>query len=91
MLKQREEYKKFWEEYKKLPTNAKKRQVQKEILFLRKEIKELSNDEKNKKIVKFYKSKLVEYGVLKVLKNECRTSKHYIKKEHESLKNLGFQ
>ena len=77
---EREEYKKFWEEYKKIPLNTKKGQVQKEILFIKNEIRKLENDEKNKKIVKFYKNKLVEFGVLKVLKNKCKTTTNYTKK-----------
>ena len=74
--KAREEYKKFWEEYKKIEKDTEEGQAQKEILFIRDEIKKV-NDEK---IVKFYKNKLVELGALRKLKNSYITGGKYIKR-----------
>ncbi len=77
---EREDYKKFWEEFKKIDRSTEEGQVQKQILFLRKEIEKLEGTDENKKIVRFYKDKLVEYGALKRLKNKCKTGKHYTKR-----------
>lgn len=76
----REEHKKFWEEYKRIDTKTEDGQVQKEVLFIKDELKKLENNNKNKEIIKFYKDKLVEYGVLRVFKNSYKTGKNYIKK-----------
>ena len=77
---EREDYKKFWEEFKKIDRSTEEGQVQKQILFLRKEIEKLEGTDENKKIVRFYKDKLVEYGALKRLKNKCKTGEHYTKR-----------
>ena len=77
---EREDYKKFWEEFKKIDRSTEEGQVQKQILFLRKEIEKLQGTDENKKIVRFYKDKLVEYGALKRLKNKCKTGEHYTKR-----------
>jgi len=77
---EREDYKKFWEEFKKIDRSTEEGQVQKQILFLRKEIEKLEGIDENKKIVRFYKDKLVEYGALKRLKNKCKTGEHYTKR-----------
>jgi hypothetical protein len=76
--KQREEYKKFWEEYKVISKIKETDQVeylkQKEILFIKNDLKAVNtNANKYEKIIKFYKQKLVELGVMKNLKNSCRT------------------
>jgi len=65
----REEYKKFWEEYKKIDKETVEGQVQKEVLFIKDELKKLENSNKNKDIIRFYKDKLTEYGEMKRLKN----------------------
>ena len=49
-------------------------------MFIKDELKKLENNNKNKEIIKFYKDKLVEYGVLRVFKNSYKTGKNYIKK-----------
>lgn len=67
--KDREEYKNFWEEYKKIDKETEEGQVQKEILFLKNELKKLEESNKNRDIIKYYKDKLVEYGALRRLKN----------------------
>ena len=81
----REEYRKFWQEYKSLD-NVKQKdkteyQRKKEILFIKSDLKILNlNDTKYKHIIRFYKEKLVEFGVMKQFKNKCKTlDGNYIK------------
>lgn len=74
----REEYKKFWEQYKEISklkdTNSEKYLKQKETLFIKNDLKAVStNSIKYEKIIKFYKQKLVEMGEMKNLKNSCKT------------------
>lgn len=67
----REEYKKFWEQYNNIEKieNEKQRAKQKEILFIKNDLKALNkNEEKYKKIIKFHKDKLVELGAMKKIK-----------------------
>lgn len=71
---ERESYKKFYEEYEKAETAR-----EKEILFLRREITTLEENKKNKNIIKFYKDRLVSYGVMRKLKDDCKTSTKYIR------------
>lgn len=78
--KDREEYKKFWEEYKKIDKSSQEGQVQKQILFVKNELKKLEENKENENIIKFYKDKLVEYGVLRILKNSCKTEGKFIKR-----------
>ena len=73
----REIYKKFWSDY----SNA-TNEEEKEILVLKRELLEVNqNSEKNAEIIKFYKRKLVDFGVIKSLKNTNKTlsGKKYIK------------
>lgn len=74
----REEYKKFWEEYSEIEkikeSDLNQYTKQKEILFIRNDLKAVnSNVSKYKKIIAFYKDKLVEMGVMKEIKNSCKT------------------
>ena len=74
----RENYKKFYEEYKKINALKEKNYLeyskQKEILFLRAELKEAyKNINRYYRIIKFYKRKLVKFGVMKELKNSFIT------------------
>ncbi len=78
--KAREEYKKFWDKYNKIEKlkneNPELCQKQKEILFIKNDLKALSKkQDKYEKIIKFYKQKLVELGAMKNIKNSCRTIK----------------
>lgn len=83
----REEYKKFWDTYtileKQKQQNPEEYQKQKEILFIRNDIKALQTKEnKYQEMIKFYRMKLVEYGVMKNRKNSCKTMKgNYAKKK----------
>ena len=76
---EREMYKKFWTSY-----SSTKNEDEKEILCLRRELYELQKDEeRNSKIIKFYRNKLVEFGKMRVLKNEFKLVENvkYIKKK----------
>ena len=77
---EREAYKKFWDEYKAIDKTTKEGQVQKEILFIKDELKKIENNIQNKHIIKFYKDKLTEYGVLRKIKNSYSKGKDYTKK-----------
>ncbi len=75
---EREEYKKFWDEYKRI-ANFKKTDVRKflkerEILFLKQDLKKLNASKHDyRNIIKLHKEKLVNYGVMRELKDSCRT------------------
>ena len=74
----REQYKKFWTEFKKiedLKQNSPDEYLKKkEILFIKNDLKAVSiNPQKYEQIIKFYKEKLVEMGVMKKVKNSCKT------------------
>lgn len=76
--KLRQEYRKFWDEYKQLEylknEDEERYLREKEILFITSDLKQvLKNENKYFKIIKFYKNKLVELGVMKELKNSCTT------------------
>ena len=71
---ERESYKKFYEEYEKAETAR-----EKEILFLRREITTLEENDENQNIIKFYKDRLVSYGVMRKIKDDCKTSTKYIR------------
>lgn len=79
----REEYKEFWNEYQKIEKlkqkNYEEYTKQKEILFIKADLKEVyQNENKYFKIIKFYKNKLVSLGVMKQLKNVCKTEGKYL-------------
>ena len=66
---EREVYKKFWSEYSKAKTSE-----EKEKLAIKRELYDLKNEsQKYNPIRKFYKNKLVEFGVMRALKNKART------------------
>ena len=70
--KEREEYKKFWEQYKAIDQikDEKEKALKKEILYIKKDLAELSQDKQRYKLViNAYKQKLVELGAMKNLKN----------------------
>ncbi len=79
----REEYKAFWKKYQELETlkenNKEEYQKQKEILFVRADLKEVyQNENRYCKIIEFYKNKLVSLGAMKELKNTYKSQGHYI-------------
>lgn len=66
---ERDEYKKFWEAYSK--SNSSK---EKEILSLRRELYNTEDEfDKYAEVRKFYKTKLVELGAMRVVKNSAKT------------------
>lgn len=78
--KDREEYKKFWEEWKKADSPKNK-----EILLIKNDLRKISIDVKRYKLViNAYKRKLVELGVMRELMNKCETKEgKYTKKKME--------
>ena len=85
----REEYKKFYAEYKKVNELREKSYMEysknKEILFLKRELKEVyKNYNRYFRIIKFYKRKLVALGAMKELKNSCTSEGCYKKVEAET-------
>ena len=83
----RNEYKEFWNKYKEIAdlekSNKEEYNKKKEILFITNDLKQVSkNENKYCKIIKFYKGKLVELGVMKQLPNKCVTKEgEFIKKK----------
>ena len=81
---QREEYKAFWNEYKKVnelkDSNYDEYIKQKEILFVESDLKKVSiNENKYYKIIKFYKNRLVELGAMRELMNSYSSDGKYTK------------
>ena len=81
----RDEYKKFWNKYKELTVKKSSDEMefikQREILFITYDLKYVGkNENKYCKIIKFYKDRLVELGILRKMPNKCTTKKgHFIK------------
>ena len=74
---ERESYKKFWNKYNQIKKieNQKEQLKQKEILFLKYDIKKLNNSKRDySKIIKLIKEKLVELGAIRQIKNSYRTT-----------------
>ena len=70
----KEEFKEFWNKYQSLQDSKKSNYLeyskQKEILFLKKELKEVYRDENRYwRIIKFYKNKLYKFGEIRRVKN----------------------
>ena len=82
-MKERENYKKFWDKYKEI---SKLKDVdfveymrQKEILFIKDDMKKIQNTKFDySKIIVYYKRKLVDYGAIRELKNACKTAQKYV-------------
>lgn len=81
-MKERENYKKFWDKYKEI---SKLKEVdfveymkQKEVLFIKNDMKKMQNTKYDySKIIVYYKRKLVDYGAIRKIKNTCRSEKKY--------------
>lgn len=74
----RNTYREFWKKYQELEKieNTEEQSKQKEILFIKNELRETrKNENKYLKIISFYKSKLVEFGVMKKMPNKCTSLK----------------
>ena len=84
--KQREAYKKFWNQYKEISklkeTDFIEYVKQKEILFIKDDMKKLNQGKTDySKLQKYYKRKLVDYGVLKEIRNSYKSVGKYIKQK----------
>ena len=82
--KQREEYKKFWNKYKEISklkeTDFIEYVKQKEILFIKNDIKNLNTGKTDyTKLLKYFKRKLVDYGAIREIKNSYKSEGKYIK------------
>ena len=76
----REEYKNFWKQYNELDKKSKDYQKQKEILFLKGDLKSLNKNEKKYKIIiRFEKSKLVELGAMRQFKDSYKSHGNFVK------------
>lgn len=81
---EREEYKKFWAKYNEIQKieNEEEKKKQKEILFLKNDLKKLNRSKNNyNKIIKIIKEKLVEEGAIRQIKNTCKTMEGSYKKQ----------
>ena len=90
----REEYKLFWNEYKKLQKSKEedieKYEKQKEVLFIKADLKKLQAARRDySKIVDFYKAKLVELGAMREIKNKCKTSEKIYSRIKRQKKEIG--
>ena len=80
--KDREKYKKFWDKYKEISklkeTNFIEYVKQKEILFIKDDLKKIQNGKVDySKLETYYKRKLIDYGAIRELHNECRSCGKY--------------
>ena len=82
--KERDEYKKFWNKYKEI---CKLKECdfieyirQKEILFIKDDMKKLNNSKVDyTKLLKYYKRKLVDYNAIRQIKDSYKSEGKYIK------------
>lgn len=84
--KERDEYKQFWKKYKEI-SNLKETDFieyvkQKEILFIKNDMKKLDGGKTDySKIKTYYKRKLVDYGAMREIKNSYKSEGKYIKEK----------
>ncbi len=82
--KEKDSYKAFWNKYKEI-TKLKETDFieyvkQKEILFMKDDMKKLGKDKTDySKIMTYYKRKLVDYGAMKQIRNTFKSKGKYIK------------
>ncbi len=78
----RDEYKKFWEKYKKIiRLKDADYQKDKEVLFIKNDLKKLDSYTKidYSRIRTYYKRKLIDYGAIRTIKNSFVSNGQYIK------------
>lgn len=84
--KEREEYKKFYDEFKKLE-KAKDKDLKKEILFIKNDLEKVSQEpNRYKLVIDAYKKKLVELGAMKEVKAKSSTKTGKLQKKKEEQK-----
>ena len=88
--KDREEFKTFWNQYKEIcklkETNFIEYVRQKEVLFIKNDMKKLKEGNTKtdySKLITYYKRKLIDYGALRELKNAYISEGKYTKKLKE--------
>ena len=87
--KEREEFKKFYEQYNQIEKLKEidfiKYVKEKEILFIKTDLKKIRNDKTDySRLIKYYKRKLVDYGVMKeIRKAEKQNVKYFGKRIKE--------
>lgn len=89
----REEYKTFWDKYKKISElkekDTQEYQKQKEVLFIKNDIKKIADCKIDySKIITYYKRKLVDYGAIREIKNTCKSIKGKYKKVRSTVVNV---
>ena len=85
-LKEREKFKKFWEEYKQI---EKSKEIEfmkyikaKEVLFIKNDLEKLKHEKYDyTKLKKYYKRKLVDYGVMRQIQGAISEKNYKGKKE----------
>lgn len=89
----RDDYKKFWDKYKQI---SKEKEtffsnyiIQKEILFIKKDLKDISNSKIDySKLIKYYKRKLVDFDAMREVKNKCKTIQGKFRKVGSNVVNV---
>ena len=88
--KDREEFKAFWNQYKEVSklkeTNFIEYVRQKEVLFIKNDIRNIETSKTKtdySKLLKYYKRKLIDYGAMRELKNSYISQGNYKKKMKE--------
>lgn len=81
-MKERDNYKKFWDKYKEISklkdTDFIEYIKQKEVLFIKNDMKKIENSKVDySKIITYYKRKLVDYGAIRELKNTYKSVGKY--------------
>lgn len=81
-LQERDKYKKFWDKYKEISklkdTDFVEYIKQKEVLFIKNDIKKIEDSKIDySKITTYYKRKLVDYGAIRELKNTYKSVGKY--------------
>lgn len=89
----RDEYKKFWDKYKQISkqkdTYFSNYIIQKEILFLKNDLKNISDSKIDySKLIKYYKRKLVDFDAMREIKNSCKTITGKYKKVGSNIVNV---
>ncbi len=91
--KQRDAYKLFWNKYKEISfikeSDFKEYVKQKEILFIKNDMSNLNSGKTDyTKLVKYYKRRLVDYGVMRQVNNNCKTLEGRFIKYKEIVENV---
>ncbi|MBQ2937707.1 MAG: hypothetical protein IJE05_02335 [Clostridia bacterium] len=81
-MKDRENYKKFWDKYKEISklkdTDFVEYMKQKEVLFMKNDIRKIENAKIDySKIITYYKRKLIDYEAMRELKNQYKSVGKY--------------